>query len=110
MNRLKNIRDFLFHHREKSTRDKMLYGFEGVDFNRKQQIEYTEKYDSHIVSRVKESKKAKSISKLVPRIMNYGEIVSLQMVKMDGFDDFDRTKDAILREWFARNGDLMQDK
>lgn len=110
MNRLKNIKNFLFHYKAKSARDKYLYGFEGVDFTRKQQVEYTERYVDQIVERVKESKKRKSIQKLVPRVMNYGEIVSFEMVKMSGFDDFDRTKDAILQEWFARSGDILEDK
>lgn len=33
MNRLRNLKDYLFHYRAKSERDKFLCGFEGVDFN-----------------------------------------------------------------------------
>lgn len=35
MNRLKNIKDYLFNYKAKSERDKIFCGFEGLDFSRK---------------------------------------------------------------------------
>ena len=39
-NQLMNIFNYIFHYHEKQVHDKYMCGFEGIDFNRKQQIKY----------------------------------------------------------------------
>ena len=51
-NRLKSLKDSIFHRSDKNEKSKILEGFEGTDFTREEQVKYTNSH--YIAQAVKE--------------------------------------------------------